>query len=209
MNYGRLLVLGALTALIWACSAAAPSSSDPKPPPDGGVSTANCGSPNRTGTTTCPGAWTCPAGQYCTDPRDTGAGCVAGCASDVNCGPSEYCARCGSATIGTCTSCSGSAPSCGCTPNGVWDGECTMHFGAPMQGMLCPQGVSPPDPTCKNEVAMQWCCPTNQGATCTRNNSQDQFCPGNKAYKCPTNVDPPATQQCTNNAVLGIWCCQT
>jgi hypothetical protein len=79
----------------------------------GGDGAVSCGSPGRSGTTTClasPNAQ-CPAGQYCDSEMLT---CSVGCTSDENCPADEECVRGSGEAVGTCTAC----PRCG-------DGACS------------------------------------------------------------------------------------
>lgn len=62
---------------------------------------AGCVVPSRSGTTKC--FPDCPAGQHCVD--EGTEHCEPGCASDENCGPSEYCMRAGTSPLGVCRSC--------------------------------------------------------------------------------------------------------
>ncbi|MBL8945111.1 MAG: hypothetical protein JNK45_18240 [Myxococcales bacterium] len=61
-----------------------------------------CVVPSRTGRSRCTGS-DCGAGQYCDDAANWS--CVPGCASDENCGPSEFCERSAGASVGACRSC--------------------------------------------------------------------------------------------------------
>ncbi len=61
---------------------------------------AGCVVPGRTGETECFFA-PCTAGSFC-DPEQH---CAPGCASDENCGPTEYCVRAAGAVLGACRSC--------------------------------------------------------------------------------------------------------
>ena len=106
----------ALTLVVAACS----SSTSPAVPassgsPDGGTAAGSCGSPGRTGKSSCYKVMdACSAGQYCAN--GNGTGCSVGCVSEDNCGATEHCVRCGMQSVGTCRSCTDKNDGCTVTP---------------------------------------------------------------------------------------------
>jgi hypothetical protein len=150
------------SALIQGCGDAGPSGTT--------SSAASCGNPSRTGASACP-TGACAAGQYCFRPSGDAHRCIAGCASDENCGPNEWCVKCGSEAVGTCRSCKDDGKSV-CAPPPAEVKECKrnsdmdlMCKGAgpeplPPSGYTCSDpSVVPTDKSCVNLAGTDWCCP--------------------------------------------------
>lgn len=189
---------------------------------DGGQSpSATCGDSRRTGSTSCGTVGlVCAAGSHCL--TSIPAGCPTGCESDVNCGPSERCVKCGTAEIGSCRAC-GDAPAaaCGATPdagpaacerNTFFDTDCV----SPGKAFECPTTTEPTGQgTCaQTDLAGVWCC-GGAVATCKRDTTVDQSECGHpgptgprppKGYTCDSGSEPP-DPKCVQGDLPIHWCC--
>jgi hypothetical protein len=133
--------------------------------------------------------------------------CTRACTSASDCPPNVLCEPLDN---GTATVCVSKEP---CTRYAMEDPICRQISPSLPAAFQCPDMQQAPASCSQNGTSSQfWCCPPvdDAGVSCSRNNGLDMFCGDPmrpKGYECPSNTDPPASQDCKNDPSLNLFCC--